>query len=338
MHTHPHTDGHTESGGGGHRSSEISHEPRKAEARGKDRGRLYATLALSIVVMSAEAVGGYYTHSLALLSDAGHMFTDASVIVLSLLALWFGARPANQSKTYGYHRLEILAALVNGLALIGISLGIAYEGYLRLSHPVEVDVAPMLAVAVAGLIANGFGIFMLEGSHNLNTRGVLLHLIGDLLASAGVAIAAIIMWRTHWWIADPVVSMVVSLIILGGAFNLVREAVDVLLEATPRHLDGKAIVEAMEHVPSVVTVHDLHVWTIATGMYALSAHLVVSRAKCAESDDILRAVKDVLAEKFHIDHTTLQIESESYAHVGEDHDHAHGEEHDHEHDHAHVHA
>ncbi len=331
MHTHSHTDGHSHHAGEGERGSEVSHAPRKAHARSADRRRLYGTLALSIAVMTAEAVGGFYTHSLALLSDAGHMFTDASVIVLSLLALWFGARPANEKKTYGYHRLEILAALVNGLALIAISMGIAYEGYLRLGHPVEVDVMPMLAVATGGLIANGFGIFLLEGSHNLNTRGVLLHLIGDLLASAGVAIAALVMWRTHWWAADPLISMVVSAIILFGAFSLVREAVDILLEAAPRHLDSPKIIDAMQQVPDVVAVHDLHVWTIATGMYALSAHLVVAQATCAQSDDILRAVKEVLAEQFHIDHTTLQIESDAYSHMGSEHEHDHDEEHDPEH-------
>ena len=309
----------------------MSHAPRRTPGRSRDRNKLYAILGLSALVASVEAAGGWYTHSLALISDAGHVLTDGSAIALSLLAMWFGARPANERKTFGYYRMEILAALVNGLALIGISAAIAWEAYQRLSNPVEVQVLPMLAVALCGLVANGAGAFLLQGSENLNTRGVLMHLLGDLLASAGVAFAALLMWRTHWWRADPLISMVVSVIILVGAFNLVREAVDVLLESMPAHLDTHAIVTSMQAVPEVVAVHDLHVWTIATGMYALSAHVVIAQAKCSESDQILRAVKSVVADQFHIDHTTLQIESEAYSHVGEnepDHDHDHQGEHD----------
>jgi cobalt-zinc-cadmium efflux system protein len=278
---------------------------------------LVGTLFLSLATMLAEAIGGYITHSLALISDAGHLFTDASAILLSILALWFGSRPANERKTFGYYRLEILAALVNGVALIVISLAIMWEAYVRYQHPEPIQVVPMFWVALAGLVANGIGVTLLSHSHNLNTRGVFLHLLGDLLASVGVLVAALVMWRTSWWRVDPLISFGVSGIILFGAYGLVREAVDVLLEATPSHLQYETIVDAMHGVTEVVAVHDLHVWTIATGMYALSAHVVVSQDKCAVSDDILRRVKALLSERFHIDHTTLQIESESYAHLGE---------------------
>jgi cobalt-zinc-cadmium efflux system protein len=338
-HSHPHHHGHSHEARAerGARASEVSHAPRRTPGRARERNKLLAILGLSLAVAALEAFGGWYTHSLALISDAGHVLTDGSAIGLSLLAMWFGARPANERKTFGYYRMEILAALLNGLALIGISAAIAWEAYQRIGHPKEVDVLPMLGVAVCGLVANGTGALLLQGADNLNTRGVLLHLLGDLLASAGVAVGALVMWQTHWWRADPLISIGVSVIILFGAFNLVREAVDVLLEATPAHLDTQAIVESMKRVPEVVAVHDLHVWTIATNMYALSAHVVIARAKCAESDDILRAVKSVVADQFHIDHTTLQIESDSYSHVGEhEPDHDSDEEHDHEHDHVHA--
>lgn len=268
--------------------------------------------------MAGEFIGGWVTHSLALVSDAGHMLTDVSAIVLSMLALRFAARPANAKKSFGYYRLEILAALTNGVALIAISIVIGYEGIERLRNPVPVDVVPMIWVALVGLVANGAGVGLLSHSHDLNVRGVWLHMVGDLLASAGVLVAAVVMWKTAWWRADPIISLVVSAIILFGSYGLVKEAVDVLLESTPAHLDCAAIEGAVRGVPRVVAVHDLHVWTIATGMYALSAHVVVQRAVCAESDEVLRAIKEKLAAEFHIDHTTLQIESDAYAHLGDD--------------------
>jgi cobalt-zinc-cadmium efflux system protein len=286
--------------------------------------RLWGTLGLSLLTLVGEAVGGWLTHSLALLSDAGHMLTDVSAIGLSILALAFAARPANEKKSFGYYRLEILAALTNGVGLIAISAVIAWEAVERLRTPVAVHVIPMAAVALFGLLANGASVLLLQGSHNMNVRGVWLHVLGDLVASAGVLIAAILMWATGWYRADPIISMVVAAIILFGSYGLVKEAVDVLLEAVPAHLDIDAIAKAMHQVPTVKAVHDLHVWTIATGMYALSAHVVVERASCADSDDILRKVKSELAAHFHIDHTTLQIESEAYEHHGEgEHDHAH---------------
>jgi cobalt-zinc-cadmium efflux system protein len=245
------------------------------------------------------------------------MLTDASSIVLSLVAISFASRPANPRKTFGYYRLETLAALLNGLALIAISLGLAYEAIERLRTPVAVDVHVMFWVALAGMAANGLGVLVLSGSHNLNTRGVWLHLLGDLLASLGVLVAAGIMWKTEWWLADPIISIVVSVIIAYGAIGLLRETVDVLLESTPAHLDTDEIAQAVRGVADVQDMHDLHVWTLATNLYALSAHVVIARGKCAESDEILRRVKAALSERFHIDHTTLQIESDAYAHHGE---------------------
>lgn len=317
MHAHSHSHDHGDHGHGpeahGH---ELAHAPHAGDRHG-DRGRLALTLGLSLATLLAEAIGGLLTHSLALVSDAGHMLTDVSAIVLSMLAMWFAARPTNPKKTFGYYRLEILAALTNGVALVAISLFIGYEALSRLRAPVPVDVVPMIWVALAGLVGNGLGVMLLSHSHNMNVRGVFLHMVGDLLASAGVLVAALVMWRTGAWRADPIISLVVSLIILYGSYGLVKEAVDVLLESTPAHVDCAALEAAVREVPRVRALHDLHVWTIATGMVALSAHVVVERAACADSDQILRDVKDVLAHRFHISHTTLQIESESYAHLGD---------------------
>ena len=327
MHAHHDHDHGQHDGHPGRPRHELSHEPRHAENRAKDRTRLWATLGLALLTLVGEAVGGWLTHSLALLSDAGHMLTDVSAIGLSILALWFAARPANAKKSYGYYRLEILAALTNGIGLIAISVVIAWEAVARLRTPVEVHVVPMAAVALGGLLANGASVLLLQGSHNMNVRGVWLHVLGDVVASAGVLVAAIVMWATGWYRADPIISLGVSAIILAGSYGLVKEAVDVLLEAVPSHLEVEAIAGAMRAVPAVKAVHDLHVWTIATGMYALSAHVVVERASCADSDDILRQVKAELAAQFHIDHTTLQIESEAYEHHGENepaHEHEHG--------------
>lgn len=329
-HGHDHSDhDHDHDRAGGH-THELGHAPRSS--REGEGARLWLTLLLSLGTMLAEAVGGFLTHSLALLSDAGHMLTDVSAIVLSMLALRFATRPADPKRSYGYYRLEILAALTNGVALILISIFIAWEAVDRIRAPVPIHIGPMIWVALAGLVANGLGVLLLGHSHNLNVRGVFLHMVGDLLASAGVLAAALIMWRTSWWIADPIISLVVSGIILFGSYGLVKESVDVLLEATPAHLDCGAIEQALQAVPHIKAVHDLHVWTISTGMYALSAHVVVERASCADSDAILTNLKDVLCEQFHIDHTTLQIESDVYAHHGEDEQDGH---HLHHHDHAH---
>jgi cobalt-zinc-cadmium efflux system protein len=184
---------------------ELSHEPRHAEQRSQERMRLWGTLGLSLLTLVGEAVGGWLTHSLALLSDAGHMLTDVSAIGLSILALAFAARPANEKKSFGYYRLEILAALTNGVGLIAISAVIAWEAVERLRTPVAVHVIPMAAVALFGLLANGASVLLLQGSHNMNVRGVWLHVLGDLVASAGVLIAAILMWATGWYRADPII-------------------------------------------------------------------------------------------------------------------------------------
>jgi cobalt-zinc-cadmium efflux system protein len=280
---------------------------------------LLFALVLTAVIAVAEALGGLWTGSLALLSDAGHMFTDISALVLSLLALWWAGRPATGSKTYGYYRAEILSALANGVLLLGITAVILYEAWQRFSAPRPVELGPMAVVSGVGLVANLGALGFLHRSHSLNVRGAFLHVLGDTLSSVGVLAGAGLMALTGAWVIDPLVSVLISAVIVVGAFRLVRDAVDVLLEAVPAHVDMAALREILLGVEGVTSVHDLHVWTISSGLYALSAHLVVRDPMTCNNDVILGSVKHALFDRFGIDHTTIQIESEAYAHLGEVH-------------------
>jgi len=280
---------------------------------------LLGALALTGTIAVAEAVGGFMTGSLALLSDAGHMLTDISALGLGLLALWFSGKPADLKKTYGYYRLEILSALLNGVLLLGITVAILLEAWERMNAPAEVRLAPMAVVATVGLIANLVALGFLHRSHSMNVRGAFLHVLGDTLSSVGVLVGAGIMWFTGWYVVDALISVLISVVIVVGAVQLVRDAVDVLLEAVPAHVDMAVLKELLLKTEGVRDVHDLHVWTISSGMYALSAHLVVADPMVSNNDEILTAVKHALYDRFGIDHTTIQIESETYAHLGEVH-------------------
>ncbi len=264
-------------------------------------------------------MGGFLTNSLALMSDAGHMLTDVSALALSLLALWFSGKPANLKKTYGYYRMEILSALLNGVLLLGITVVILVEAWERFRSPAQVALGPMAVVAGVGLVANLAALGFLHRTHSLNVRGAFLHVLGDALSSVGVLLGAGIMALTGWFVVDSIISVVISVVIVVGAIRLVRDAVDVLLEAVPAHVDLEAVRDLLLKVQGVSAVHDLHVWTISSGLYALSAHLVVANAMACNNDEILSAVKHELFDRFGIDHTTIQIESETYAHMGEVH-------------------
>jgi cobalt-zinc-cadmium efflux system protein len=289
------------------------------EERKKDRSRLLFALALTGTIAVAEAVGGYISNSLALMSDAGHMLTDISALGLSLLALWFSGKPADLKKTYGYYRMEILSALLNGMLLLGITVVIVVEAWARFRSPAEVKLGPMAVVATIGLLANLGALAFLHRTHSMNVRGAFLHVLGDALSSVGVLVGAGVMYLTGWYTIDPIISLVISVVIVVGAVKLVRDAVDVLLEAVPSHVDMAEVKELLVKVQGVRDVHDLHVWTIASGMYALSAHLVVADPMVCNNDEILSSVKHELFDRFGIDHTTIQIESETYAHLGEVH-------------------
>lgn len=310
-HDHDHQ-GHAHGGHG---------QPRRGgrDERQRDVRRLTAALVLTATIMVAEGIGGWVTNSLALLSDAGHMLTDVSALSLSLMAIWFSSRPANLKKTYGYYRLEILSALANGVLLLGITVVIALEAWSRMREPAPVRLGLMSAVAFIGLLANLAALKFLGHSHSMNVRGAFLHVLGDTLSSVGVLLGAGVMALTGWYVVDPIISVLISLVIVVGAFRLVRDAVDVLLEAVPSHVDIDAIKTLMLKVPGVVAVHDLHVWTISSGIYALSAHMVVPDSLVCSNDQLLTAVKHDLYDRFGIDHTTIQIESETYSHLGEVH-------------------
>jgi len=276
-------------------------------------------LALTALILVAEGVGGWLSNSLALMSDAGHMLTDVSALALSLVALWIAEKPATLKKTYGFYRTEILSALANGVTLLGITAVIVYEAYQRLRAPEPVRRGTAALVAGIALAANLGALRMLHRSHSMSVRGAFLHVLGDALASLGVLVGMGVMWLTGWPWVDPLISVGISVIIVAGSFRLVRDAVDVLLEAVPAHVDLDAVKRILGAVDGVTAVHDLHVWTIASGIYALSAHLVVLDPMTCNNDQILSAVKHQLFDRFGIDHTTIQIESETYAHLGEVH-------------------
>ncbi|SES99594.1 cation diffusion facilitator family transporter [Stigmatella erecta] len=317
-HDHEHH-GHDHSHGHGHGHGPSGRPSQLAEERRKDRKRLLFALVLTATIALAEAVGGYLTNSLALMSDAGHMLTDISALALSLLALWFAGKPADLKKTYGYYRMEILSALFNGMLLLGLTAVIVYEAWQRFRAPAPVQLGPMAVVALVGLVANLAALGFLHRTHSMNVRGAFLHVLGDALSSVGVLVGAGIMALTGWYVVDPLISILISVVIVVGAIRLVRDAVDVLLEAVPAHVDLEAVKTLLMQVRGVSAVHDLHVWTISSGLYALSAHLVVADPRVCNNDEILSSVKHELFDRFGIDHTTIQIESETYAHLGEVH-------------------
>ncbi|HEY1334150.1 MAG TPA: cation diffusion facilitator family transporter [Myxococcaceae bacterium] len=275
-----------------------------------------AALILTIIIAVVEAVGGWLTGSLALLSDAGHMWTDVSALGLALLAAWFAGRPANRKRTYGYVRLEILSALVNGVLLLAITVFIVIEALERLKRPTAVDLGPMALIATIGLGANLLAMGFLHSGHSLNTRSAFLHVLGDALSSVGVLVGAGVMALTGWHWVDPLISIAISAVVVVGAWRLLREAVDVLLETVPPHVDVDGVERALACIPRVTAVHDLHIWTVGSGMVALSAHLVVDEPSACENDTILVAAKRALVERFGIDHSTLQIESQALAGPG----------------------
>lgn len=271
--------------------------------------RLKFALALTVVYMAAEAIGGWYTNSLALIADAGHMFTDAAALTLTLVSFWFARRPATPRKTYGFYRAEILAAFVNGVALVLLSLLVIYEAMLRWSDPPEVLGGEMSIIAAGGLVVNLIVLGILHGdhSHDLNMRGAWLHVAGDLLGSIAALAAggAILLFGAAW--ADPVSSIVISLIIMVGAWRLVSESVNILLEGTPLHIDLAAVERSILSQEGVTGLHDLHVWTISSGLDALSVH--INHEPKLHHSELLSAVRKRLHDEFGIDHLTIQIET-----------------------------
>ena len=279
--------------------------------RVQSRRALGLVLVLTVAYTVCEIVGGWLTGSLALLADAGHMLGDSAALALALVAAWLAARPATPERSFGYRRAEILAALVNGVALAVIAIWVFVEAVQRLDNPREILGGWMLAVALIGLVVNvvAAGILSRAGD-NLNVRAALRHVFADLAGSVGVAIAAVVVLTTGWDRADPVAGMAIGVLILGSSWSIVRDAVSILLEATPTGIDADEVGRRMASVEGVVEVHDLHIWTITSGFPTLSAHVLVRRG-----DDChlrRRELEQLLAEEFGLEHTTLQVE-----HVGE---------------------
>jgi cobalt-zinc-cadmium efflux system protein len=277
---------------------------------------LLGALALTSLVLAAEAVGGVITGSLALLSDAGHMLTDAASLALALVALRVAARPPTLRKTFGYHRFEILAALLNGLTLWAVVAFLAWEAVQRLQQPRPIAVPGMMAVAGAGLVANLVTAAILHraGSEGLNLRGALLHVLADVLGSVGTLAAGTVIWLTGWLAADPVASLFICGLILFSSWRLIRDAANVLMEGTPAGLDLEAIQEALVSQEGVCGVHDLHAWTVTSGFPALSAHVEVEAG--LDRERVLRRLNFLLRERFGLFHTTLQIEEPRLPHAG----------------------
>jgi cobalt-zinc-cadmium efflux system protein len=277
----------------------------------QNRKRLAVVLVLTTAYMLAEAVGGVLTHSLALLADAGHMLTDAGGLALALFALYIAERPATPEHTYGYYRAEILAALANGVLLIGLSGYILLEAYQRFRQPLEVASQPMLLIAALGLIVNLAGMLILRAGaeESLNLRGAYFEVLSDMLASAGVIIAAVVMWKTHWYYADPLLSAGIGLFILPRTFSLLGDAVGVLLEGTPAEVNLAELRAVLCRLPGVADVHDLHVWSLTSRLHAMSVHTVLRDG--ALHAEVLEAVQAAVAERFHISHVTVQVEVQS---------------------------
>ena len=269
-------------------------------------------LALTAVYMVAEAVGGWWTGSLALMADAGHMLTDVAALALAFTALWFGSRPATPSKTFGYYRLEILAAFVNGVALVVLSLIIFYEAYERWAEPPEVRSGPMIAVATGGLVVNLICAWVLHGDHeeDLNVHGAWLHVIGDALGSVGAITAGLLMSIFGWYAADPLFSALIGVLIIWSSWNLIREATNVLLEGTPAHINLASVEDVILETDGVEDVHDLHIWTITSGREALSAHVIHGRS--ISQPDLLKELRAKLHDRFGVDHLTIQMETEDF--------------------------
>jgi cobalt-zinc-cadmium efflux system protein len=276
-----------------------------------ETGALRTGLALTACFCVAELVGGILTNSLALATDAAHMLTDVGALGLTWFAVWIGSRPASAQKTFGYYRAEILAAFVNGVVLCVVVVFVLVEAWRRLHDPPPVAAGGMLVVALAGFVVNAVVAARLHVHRgaSLNLRGAYLHVVGDLLGSVGASLAAVVILTTGWTAADAVGSLAIAALILRGAWALVREAIDVLMEAVPAHVDLDSLREALEAVPGVAEVHDLHAWTLTTGRYALSAHAVASGE--VPHDAMLESLACVCGERFGIDHVTIQIEREN---------------------------
>ncbi|OME21965.1 cation transporter [Paenibacillus odorifer] len=312
-HDHSH-EGHSHSHEG-HNHSHGAHGHHHFDPSGNKKGLMIA-LIITVGIMFLEFFGGLITNSLALLSDSGHMLNDASSLALSLVAVWFATKPASPNKTYGFHRFEILAALLNGVTLFVVAGFIIVEAYGRFFDPPTVASGSMMLIASIGLLANVASAWSLmrkgDVKNNINLRSAYLHVLGDALGSVGAIIAGLIMMIFGWYVADPIISVLVALLILRGAWGIIKHTVHVLMEGTPITINPAEVKEILESIEGVRNVHDLHIWTITSGLDSLSCHILIEE----EADDqrILQQAIRLIADHFKIQHTTIQVENSAIVH------------------------
>lgn len=309
---------------------------------------------LTLIILAAEVIGGFLANSLALLSDAGHVLTDIFALGLAWFATAQAERPPNARNTFGYHRVGILAALVNALTLILVTLWILWEAVQRFQHPEPIQPLTMFIAAGIGIVLNLYiGLGLQKEKENLNVRAAALHVFGDIGASAAVIVAGVVVLFTGWNLADPLLSLGIALLIAFGAWRILRETTDILLEAVPKDVNLSALVRDMMRVKGIEDVHDLHVWCITSGMYALSCHAQIADLPPSQSAVILSSLEDMLQGKYRIGHTAIQFESHQHqgnccaenglycrmkSVEGEAHEHDHDHDHDHSHEHVGAHA
>lgn len=272
------------------------------------QSRMLTILAITGGYMLVELITALYSHSLALLADAGHMLTDVGAIILALIALWFASKPATSEKTYGYYRSEILAGFLNAILLVAVSLAILYEAYERFRQPPVVASIPVFFVSLLGFVVNISSLSLLKESKDdsINIRAAYLEILGDSLVTFGVMIASLIMFFTHWYVVDPIISGLIGLLILPRTWLLLSECTNILMEGTPAHVDLTELRSAMLEVEGVIEVHDIHVWTITSGLDAMSGHVRIDENALTEL--VLDTLTKVLKDRFELHHTTIQVE------------------------------
>ena len=283
---------------------------------GATTGRILVwSLAATVLFVVVEAVAGVRAHSLALLSDAGHNFTDALALALAWFGVWLQGKPADEVKTYGYHRGGVLAAFVNALTLVALALWIFYESYLRLLNPQPVHEWVMLVVASAGVLLNAGIMLGLRAASrsDINVRSAFVHMLGDALGSAGIIVGALVIARTGWEQVDPILSILIGALVVWTAWDIIKESLNILLEGLPRGLELQHVIGSMRQVQGVLDVHDLHIWSLGSATHALSCHVLIDDVPPSESDAVLRRLNGLLSERFHIHHTTVQFEHVSCA-------------------------
>ena len=288
----------------------VSNSSHNHTHRGEERSKLVLACALTGTMFIVEGIAGFLTNSLALLSDAGHMLTHMIALLISLGAIVFASRPPTARKTYGFYRLEILAALFNGATLFLITIWIFFHAYKRIINPEPIASGHMFIVAIVGLLVNLACAYILKTSHgSLNIKSAFMHMMADTFSSLVVVFGAIIMHYTQWYMLDPALSILICIVILVWSYQLITESVDILLEATPKDVDLENVVKSISELDEIEGVHDVHIWTITSGMYAMSAHIYIKDLMVSETQQIMSKINTLVNEKFSIGHTVIQFES-----------------------------